>query len=143
YHARERGGSEFARFGDVRMTYAEARDEANRIANALVARGLAPGDRVGFLAKNCLDYPLFFLGASKAGVVPVPLNYRLAAPEWEYIVRDSGARLVVARGDLARAIDPVRAALPDVGGWLAIDASLPGWEDWRALVARQPDTAPD
>jgi acyl-CoA synthetase (AMP-forming)/AMP-acid ligase II len=143
YHARERADAEFARLGDMRMSYGEARREANRIAQALVARGLAPGDRVGFLAKNCLDYPLFFLGASKAGVVPVPLNYRLAPPEWEYIVRDAGARLVVARGDLARALDPVRAALDGVEGWLAIDAAVDGWDDYRALVARQPDTAPD
>jgi acyl-CoA synthetase (AMP-forming)/AMP-acid ligase II len=143
FHAREAPESEFASFAGTRLSYAAARAEANRIANALVARGLAIGDRVAFLAKNCLDHPLFFLGASKAGVVPVPLNYRLAPPEWEYIVRDSGARLLFARGELASAIAPIRSSLENVEGCFAIDARVDGWEDYRALVAAQPDTPPD
>ena len=56
YNARERPDADFAAFRDARISYADAQREANRIANALVALGLAPGDRVALLAKNCLDY---------------------------------------------------------------------------------------
>ena len=50
------------------------------------------------LAKNCIEYPLIYLAASRAGVVPVPLNYRSAPTEWEYVIHDSVARLVLVAG---------------------------------------------
>src|SRR3990170_3137785 len=103
YHAREMPDAEFAVFGARRMSWGEARDEANRIANALATAGLGPGDRAAFLAKNSIEAVLFFYGAAKAGVVPVPLNYRLAPPEWSYIVKNAGAAVLVADGGLATA----------------------------------------
>ena len=66
--------------GDRVVKYAEAVRTVNQIANALIDAGLAKGDRVAFLSKNSIEYALFYYAASKAGVVPVPLNYRLAAP---------------------------------------------------------------
>ena len=95
YQARARPDAEFAVMGGCRLAYGEADAAANRLANALVAAGLAAGDRVAFLAHNCLEYMLFYYAASKAGVVPVPLNYRLAPPEWAYILKDSGAKLMI------------------------------------------------
>ena len=59
------------------------------------AEGSGRGARVAFLSKNSIEYALMFYGASKAGVVPVPLNYRLAPPEWSYIVNDARARAAV------------------------------------------------
>jgi fatty-acyl-CoA synthase len=143
YQARERPHAEFAVEGARRVSYGQARREAERIAAALVGAGLGPGARVAFLAKNCLEYPLLFYGASRAGVVPVPLNYRLAAPEWEYILRDAGAELVIARGDLVAAADDLRTTLPGVRRWLAFGTPVPaGWEDFRAWVRDAPGEAP-
>src|SRR5262245_66533377 len=98
YQGRERLDLEFAVDGSRRISYGQARREAERIAAAFAGAGLRPGARVAFLAKNCLEYPLLFYGASRAGVVPVPLNYRLAPPEWKYILEDARAELVVAGG---------------------------------------------
>jgi acyl-CoA synthetase (AMP-forming)/AMP-acid ligase II len=143
YLGRERATQEFAVQGTRRLTYGEAVGAANRLANALIAAGVAPGARVGVLAKNCLEYPLFFYGCAKAGAVPVPLNYRLAAPEWEYILGDAGASVVIARGELVDALEPVRSKLPSVRRWLALDSSAPaGWEDYARWVAAAPDTTP-
>ena len=111
FRARIQPESDFALFGDRRMSYAEADRFANRIANAFCASGLEMGDRVAILAKNCIEFVLFYYGASKAGVVPVPLNYRLAPPEWSFIADDAEAKLLVARGELASAIEPVRGEL--------------------------------
>jgi len=141
YYARETPDAEFARLGDRAWTYAEARREADRLAQALVASGLEPGARAGILAKNCMAYPILYFGCSKAGVVPVPLNYRLAPPEWSYILKDSGARMVIARGELATAVDSVRAELPEVGHWLALDTEPPaGWGSFEEFVAPHPAT---
>jgi fatty-acyl-CoA synthase len=143
YQARERPEAEFAVDGSRRISYGQARREAERIAAAFVGAGLKPGARVAFLAKNCLEYPLLFYGASRAGVVPVPLNYRLAAPEWAYILEDARAELVVARGDLVAAADALRASVPGVRRWLAFGTPVPaGWEDFRAWVRAAPGEAP-
>ena len=143
YQARERPEAEFAVDGSRRISYGQARREADRIAAAFVGAGLKPGARVAFLAKNCLEYPLLFYGASRAGVVPVPLNYRLAAPEWAYILEDARAELVVARGDLVAAADALRASVPSVRRWLAFGTPVPhGWEDFRAWVRAAPGEPP-
>ena len=81
FHAREHPDAEFAVMGARRLTYAEAAGEAHRVANALASAGLQPGDRVAILSQNSIEYAVFYYGASECGVVPVPLNYRLAPPE--------------------------------------------------------------
>ena len=143
YWARIRSDGEFAVFGDADLSYAAADAEANRIANALVAAGLQVGDRVAFLAKNCLEYVLFYYACSKSGVVPVPLNYRLAAPEWEFIVDDAGAKLLIARGELIGAIDVVRDQLPSVKTWVALGDAPRGWQRWDDFLGDAPASRPD
>ncbi len=143
YQARERPEAEFAVDGSRRISYGQARREADRIAAAFVAAGLKAGARVAFLAKNCLEYPLLFYGASRAGVVPVPLNYRLATPEWAYILEDARAELLVARGDLVAAADELRATAQGVRRWLAFGTPVPdGWADFRAWVRAAPAEPP-
>ena len=88
YRAREHGDLEFAVEGDRTITYREAAVEVNKLANALVDAGLQPGDRIAMLSKNSIEYALLYYAASKAGVAPVPLNYRLVPREWSYIIND-------------------------------------------------------
>jgi len=143
FHARETPDAEFALFAQRSFSYGDAWKAVNQLANALIAEGLAVGDRVGILAKNCLEYPLFYFACSKAGVVPVPLNYRLAPPELRYILQDSGAKLVLARGELVGALESVRADLPAVQRFVALEAEAPaGWVDYEAWRAGQSTDAP-
>ena len=86
---------------------------------------------------------LFYYGCSKSGVVPVPLNYRLAPPEWQFIVADAGAKLLIAAGDFAAAIDGVRDELPSVKTWLALGDAPRGWDDWEGFLGSAPTTRPD
>ena len=76
-------------------TFAELDLESNRIANALVAAGIAPGQRVAYLDKNAPEYFLYLLGGAKANAVSVAVNWRLAVPEMEYILNNSEARLLL------------------------------------------------
>ncbi|HYC00812.1 MAG TPA: long-chain-fatty-acid--CoA ligase [Candidatus Limnocylindrales bacterium] len=136
YHARRRPQADFAVDAHQRITYGEARERANRLANALIAADLRAGDRIAFLSKNSADYPLVFLGCSKAGVVPVPLNYRLAGPELAYIIGDAGARLLLASAEYVGLLDEIRPELITVERYVAIDApEAAGWEDFRSMVA--------
>jgi acyl-CoA synthetase (AMP-forming)/AMP-acid ligase II len=144
YQARERPDADLAVHGARRVSYGQAARETDRIAAAFVGAGLRPGARIAVLAKNCLEYPLLFYGASKAGVVPVPLNYRLAPPEWQYIVDDAGAELLIAHDEYTAALAPVREALPRVRRWLAFGGPVAaGWEDFRAFVRAAPSEPPE
>src|SRR5262245_43308433 len=67
-------------------TFAELDARTNRVAQALIAAGLKPGDRVAHLGKNSDLYLELLFGAAKAGVVVAPVNWRLAAREVLYIV---------------------------------------------------------
>jgi acyl-CoA synthetase (AMP-forming)/AMP-acid ligase II len=143
YQAREHPGLDFAIQGGRRLTYAEAQALANRAANALVAAGLEQGDRIALLSKNSIELALLFYACSKAGVAPVPLNYRLAPPEWSYIVNDARAKLVVAQDGLARQLEPVRGELAHAKRFVAIGSDVAGWEPFDAFVREQPQSAPD
>src|SRR5579885_3291268 len=101
FHAREQPDAEFARLDGRRLSYAEARDSACRLARAIVAAGVRPGERVALLAKNCLEYPLCYYGASLAGVALVPVNVRLAPPEIAQVLADSETTLIIAGAESA------------------------------------------
>ncbi|HMQ46143.1 MAG TPA: long-chain fatty acid--CoA ligase [Saprospiraceae bacterium] len=69
----------------------------NRLAVFLhQEKGLRKGDRVAVLAENCLEYLLLFVAAQKSGLILVPLNYRLAAPEIEYLLNNANVQLLLA-----------------------------------------------
>jgi acyl-CoA synthetase (AMP-forming)/AMP-acid ligase II len=139
FFAREKSDALCIECGDRRLDYAEAHDHASRLATALASQGLGRGDRFAVLAKNCLEYPLFYFAGSKSGAAPVPLNYRLAPPELAYIVRDSGSRLVIARGELVEQLDSVRDDLGDVKTWVSLDGPRPeGWIDYADWLAAHP-----
>jgi acyl-CoA synthetase (AMP-forming)/AMP-acid ligase II len=134
FHARELPRAPFAICGDRTLDYGDALRLVHRVGNALARAGVVPGERVAILAKNCIEYMLFYYGASKVGAVPVPLNYRLAAPEWRTIVNDARPSLLLARGELVGAIDGVRGELTSVRHFVALDAPAPpgwtGYDEW-------------
>lgn len=138
YYARIHPDAFYARCGNRSLTYAEANEEANRLANLLISKGLKVGDRFAYLSKNSLEMSVLYQAASKAGAVPVPLNYRLAPAEWAYIINDAGSKLLFAHKDLAPAVDTVRGELKSVEACYAIDTTPPeGWEDYAKAVAEQ------
>ena len=80
---------------DKRITYGELNSRVNRLANALAGMGISAGDRVAALMFNSNEYAEITFALAKLGAILVPLNYRLAPPELEYILYDSGARALV------------------------------------------------
>jgi acyl-CoA synthetase (AMP-forming)/AMP-acid ligase II len=145
FQAREHPDVDFAVLGDRRLTFREAEAEVNRLANAFASSGLEVGDRVALLSKNSIEYAIVFYAASKAGVVPVPLNYRLAAPEWVYIIKDAGAKMLIASAAYVSIADGFRHEIGSVKQFVAIDADggQEGWDDYRMLVGKEPATPPD
>lgn len=143
YRAREHPEAEFAVLGDQCLTYAQAYEATNRLANALIEEGLQVGDRIACLSKNSIEHALVYYAASKAGVVPVPLNYRLAGPEWAYILNDANAKLLVAQPDFADALGDVRGELGSVKRFLAVNGEAAGWESFAEFAASGSPSAPE
>jgi long-chain acyl-CoA synthetase len=84
------------RLDDTTMSYAEFDDASARVAGLLVSRGLQPGDRVGVMLPNVIEFALVYYGVLRAGGVVVPMNILLKQREVEFYLGDSGARLIVA-----------------------------------------------
>lgn len=141
YQAREHPDLDFAVQEGRRISYREARSETRRMARALLAAGASKGDRVAILSRNTIELALLYFACSRAGIVPVPLNYRLAPREWAGIAADAEACLLLAQGALARAVEPVRDAFGSLKRFFALDDAPPGWESFHEWVAGQPDGA--
>ncbi len=143
YQAKVRPANAFAIQGNRSISYAEADAEANRLGNALIDAGLGIGDRFAYLSKNSIDMAIMYLAASKAGAVPVPLNYRLAPPEWAYIINDAGAKLVIACGEYPKGIESARDQLKTARRFIALGDVPENWDSYRDWVGAQSASPPD
>ena len=93
------------------LTYREWNARACRLANALTALGLSHGDRVAVLAYNRLEWAEIYCAVAKAGLIAVPVNFRLTAPEVQFIVEDCAVEAILVEDALAGVIDEIRDAL--------------------------------
>lgn len=94
---------------NTRLDYTQMNALANKCANVLTSLGIGAGDRVALLMPNSVEFCCLFYGAAKIGAVAVPLNTRLAAPELEFILSDSGSRVLVYGEEFAGVADAVKA----------------------------------
>ena len=132
------------RHQDVRWTYAELAARVDRVARALLAIGLGPGDRLGIWAPNCAEWLLVQYASAKAGVILVNVNPAYRTSELEYVLNQSGCRVLIAArafkgsdyvgmvGDVARRCHALeRAVFLDSPDWEELlaagdcDLSLP------------------
>ncbi|ANF58307.1 class I adenylate-forming enzyme family protein [Halotalea alkalilenta] len=91
-----------------RYSFGQLDELANAVARGLLARGYARGERIAILASNSVEYLAVVLGTMRAGLVSVPVNYKLPRALIEYVVNDSGARLLLCdQARLALAPDGV------------------------------------
>lgn len=89
YQAKINGHRVAQIFEGRETTYAELDHRANQVANGLIDAGCTPGTRIGYLGKNSDYFFEIMAGAVKANVVIAGVNWRLAAPEIEYILNDA------------------------------------------------------
>jgi acyl-coenzyme A synthetase/AMP-(fatty) acid ligase len=85
---------------ETSLSYFELQVRCNQFANALGRLGIVRERRVALIMHDTVDLPVAFLGAIKAGAVPIPLNTLLPAETWRYMIADSGASAVVITGEL-------------------------------------------
>ena len=120
--------------GELRLTYAQLFDRCDRWSSVLQQLGVRQGDRVAYLAPNTHAQLESFYAVPQIGAVLVPLNYRLTADDFVYLINHSGARVVCAHADYLTAIDGIRSQIPRVEHFVALEAVCAGWLDYEALV---------
>jgi fatty-acyl-CoA synthase len=127
---------------EVRRTYGELNERANRLAHAMLRLGVGRGDRVAMLALNEPEYYDMLFGLGKIGAILVPVNYRLAGPEIEFILSDSGARVFVFGKEFTDIVDSIRSRVP-AGEFVAITDDAPAWATaYETLIGGSSDQEP-
>ena len=134
-HARDRGDQIALRYDGRETDYRTYDAHATRIANGLAAKGIGKGDRVAYLGKNSDRAVELCLGAARAGAVFVPIIWRLAPPEVEFILKDAGAKLLFVEPEFD-------GDLPFEGETMLVDDSFDRWRDAQSDDAITVDVGP-
>src|SRR6266481_3253511 len=135
-----------ARDLDRAMTFREWNARSCRLANALLGLGLAKGDRIAVLAYNCVEWLEIYAATAKAGLVAVPVNFRLVGEEIRYIVENCEAAAFIVQDDLTGALERVRNSLAvPTRNFIHFGAPKcpPGYRAYEDLLAAARDHEPD
>ena len=121
---------------EVRYTYTQFGERCDAWSNVLQRLGVRKGDRVAYLAPNTHALLEAFYAVPQIGAIVVPINYRLTPDDFAYIINHSGSRIVCVHADQIDAIDSVRAKLPAIEHFIALEGAKPGWLEYETELAR-------
>lgn len=96
------------------FTFREWNERACRFAGVLKKKGVGYGDRVAILAYNRVEWMEIYAGCAKGGQVAVPLMFRLAPPDFSYIINHSECKIVIVEEPFVQAINSIRDQIPSV-----------------------------
>jgi len=130
---------------DLRMTYSEFGNRCDRWSAALQQLGVSKGDRVAYIAPNTHALLESFYAIPQIGAVLVPINYRLIADDFAYIIEHSGATVVCVHSDYLEVVERIRHQLPGVKHFVALEGLTDslreaGWLDYETILANAPET---
>lgn len=128
-----------ARDSKRQLTFAEWDSRASALAQGLLDLGLNKGDRVGVLAYNCIEWMEIYVALARAGLVAVPLNFRLMGPEISYILNHCEANALIAGEEFVQLVDSIRNDLPlSPRGYVCLTSHCPeGWRTYESLVENE------
>ncbi|MFC5590544.1 class I adenylate-forming enzyme family protein [Sporosarcina soli] len=101
-------------FKDKVLTYGELNERANKVANSLSDRGFKKGDKIAVFMKNHLVYAELIVGFAKAGIIMVPINYRLVGAEIDYLINNSDSTGIIFTEEYVDVIKEILPGLPQL-----------------------------
>lgn len=119
------------------LTFRQWNERSCRLANGLRGLGLVKGDRIAVLAYNCLEWLEIYAALAKAGLIAVPINFRLVPSEIQYIVDNAEASAIIVQADLSDRVEPIRGALAiDDTRYILFggESVPPGWHAYEDLI---------
>lgn len=133
-HASARGEATALRYGERTTSYREYDRRATQIANGLAAMGLGKGDRIAYFGKNSDVSVELALGAARAGMVFIPIIWRLAPAEVDFIMKDSGAAVLFREDEFS--------AVAFDGPVVSMEREFASWRDAQSDAAVLTAVAP-
>ena len=124
--------------GPLRFTYEQFFERCDRWSAALQNLGVCRHDRVAYIAPNTHAQLESFYAVPQIGAILVPINYRLTAEDFAYIINHSGATVVCAHSDYLDAVDGIRSSIPQVRHRIALEGERNGWLNYEELIAATP-----
>ena len=128
------------------MTFEQWNARSCRLANALLGLGLEKGDRLGVLAYNCIEWMEIYAAGAKAGLVAVPINFRLVGREVRYIIENCEAKALIVQDDLLGPAEEIRGDIAaqtsrfiHFGG----TATPPGYVGYEDIIAKARNSEPN
>src|SRR6476469_7748128 len=103
--------------GDKRVTHASYRARAEQLAAGLADAGIRPGDRVGVVSQNNLEFVDLYGAVARLGAILVPVNWRLSADEVTYVIADAAPKIVIADAANQPLLQAAHSSLPMVERW--------------------------
>jgi len=120
--------------GNLRLSYAQFGKRCDRWSGALAKLGVGKGDRVATIAPNTHQQLEQFYAIPQLGAVIVPINYRLSADDFVYVVTHSGAKVLCVHADYLNMVDSVRTRMPEVRHFVALEGDKAGWLSYESLL---------
>ncbi|MFO1299045.1 MAG: long-chain-fatty-acid--CoA ligase [Burkholderiaceae bacterium] len=128
--------------GERRIDWARLNERACRLAQFLLAAGVARGDRVASISCDCIELVEIVVACAKIGAVRVGINHRYAPPEIEHILDDSGVRVVFVQGALAGPIAEIAPRLHAAPTLVGFEGAHPFAADYETVLAGQAAVEP-
>lgn len=130
--------------GDLRLTYRQLGDRVKRWAHAMRALGVKKGDRVAIISQNSHRMIEGFFGAPLIGAILMPINFRLVASDFDYILNHAEAKVLIVEEGMTSLIEEIRPDLKTLQHfitWTDGSNSIPNeWRDYEELLAAMPET---
>ncbi len=124
------------------LTFSQWNKRANRLANALMSLGLKKGDKVAIIAYNCIEWMEIYAACAKAGLVAVPVMFRLAPPEMTYVINHSDAKAVIYSADFKETIYNISPNLNDVKHFIVFDGEDENALPYEKIIENASDEEP-
>ena len=118
-------------FGDTRITNRILCDRVNALAASLIDLGLRSNDVIALVMTNCPEYLEATLAINKIGAIFLAVNYRLAPPEWQYIINNAQAKAVIAGAEYSDALDGIAGNLTTK---IVVGDESKGWRAYASLI---------
>lgn len=142
YHAERQPEKIATIYEDRETNYAQYDTYASQVANGLIALGIKPQERVAFLGKNSDLHAQLQMGTGKSNTVWTPVNWRLAAPEIQFIVDHCDARVLFVSEEYVGAIKSIQDQLPQLEHVFVLEGQTDEWPNFEAWRDSQDTTDP-
>src|SRR5260221_8720837 len=122
------------------LTYGELQKQSCRLANLLRRLSVRREERVAMIMLDTVDFPVVFLGAIRAGVVPVPLNTLLTSDQYAYVLADCRARVLFISEALLPVVKDMLGRMPDLDHVIVSGKNAHGYKKLSDEIARDSDS---